>query len=1091
MSRDVSKWVCWAAGVVILIAGMAVPANAQTTGEITGTITDTSDAVVSGATVIVRNARTGEERTLTTNSLGQYVASALPVSDYEIEVTAAGFKKVRRAGLSLSVATRLAINIQLEVGELTETVSVDAAAPVVETEKGDLSYLLSNKQVTDLAVNGRTFTLLQQLTPGASRQTGDEGGVGFSSSKGFAINGQRTKYSGLQLDGVENTDMGNQSGLFVSPGMETLSEVKIQTSNYSAEYGTAGGANILAVTRAGTRAFHGAAYEFLRNDSFDARNAFATSKPTLRYNNFGYRIGGPVTIPGLYNEKRDKTFFFFAQEWRRRRTQQIIRAATPTPEMRSGDFAAEAARIGRPLLDPDTKLPFANNQIPSGRLNRNAQLLLTHVFPQPNSAGFLNYQQNGGIQENWRQDTINITHDFTPNVKAMVRYIQENWTQNLPTLLFSSAQSFPTIGTDVFLPSKSFVAKLTTVINPTLLNEFSFNYGSNYGPKEKRAVALRGNYLEPQGFSMQHLFPRVPGLPNKIPNLGFTGGWGTINSSYYPWWAHHNIAAATNNLSKTIGSHSFKFGGTYQFSKTPVESQISDAYQGGFTFDGSFTNHPIADFMMGRGASYRELDKLLAPSYDYPQLEIYAQDTWKVNPNLTLNLGVRWFYLPHLHEANDLISPFRVASYDPTKAVTVLPDGTIQSGSGTPFNGIVNVGGGIPRSLVDTYYKTFGPRLGFAWDPSGSGKTSIRGGYGIGYFRIEGNDTYAMVGNPPRARQVQVFNPLLDNPGAGQASPDRPVNVVTLDPKFLVPTTQTYSLGIQRELVPGTAVSVSYVGTRGTHLDRARDINQPLPLSGFDFDPRLNARTIPTELIRPFKGFGTIRQNETTASSTYHSLQATLQRRFSKGLLFESSYTWSRAITDASAFGETPQNAYNLRAERGPAGFDRTHMLILNYIYELPFFHDRSRLAGKLLGGWQISGITQFQGGVPLNLSITGTTIGLVTRPNVKAGASSEGPQTAQQWFNTGAFEAPAAGFFGNAGRNLLRGPGINSWDMSLFKTFAASDRVNIQFRAESFNAFNHTNFDVVNTQFGAGNFGQVTSSRTARVVQFGLKVEF
>jgi hypothetical protein len=289
------------------------------------------------------------------------------VSDYEVEeVTAAGFKKVRRAGIALNVATRLAINIGLEVGELTETVSVEAAAPVVETEKGDLSYLLSTKQVTDLAVNGRTFTSLQQLTPGASRQTGDEGGVGFSSTKGFAINGQRTDYSGIQLDGVENTDMGNQSGLFVSPGMETLAEVKIQSSNYSAEYGTAGGANILAVTRSGTRDFHGAAYEFLRNDSFDARNFFAGSKPTLRYSNFGYRIGGPVTIPGFYNEKRDKTFFFFAQEWRRRRTQQIIRAATPTPAMRTGDSSLEAARIGRPLFWTQTR----NSLLPTTRFPR-------------------------------------------------------------------------------------------------------------------------------------------------------------------------------------------------------------------------------------------------------------------------------------------------------------------------------------------------------------------------------------------------------------------------------------------------------------------------------------------------------------------------------------------------------------------------------------------------------------------------------------------------------------------------------------------------------------------------------------------------
>jgi hypothetical protein len=1083
----------WTVRSLFLMASLWFPivAVAQTTGVLTGTVTDTSDAVIAAATVTVRNVRTGEERVAITNDSGQYVVNALPVGEYEVEVSADGFKKIKRGGIQLNVADRTAINLRLEVGGITETVSVEAVAPVVDTEKGDLSYLVNTKQMTDLAVNGRTFTLLQQLAPGASRQVGDEGGVGFSSNKGFAINGQRADYSGLLLDGVENTDMGNQSGLFVSPGMETIAEFKMQTSNYSAEYGTAGGANILVVTRSGTRDFHGAAYEFLRNDVLDARNFFARSKPTLRYNNFGYRLGGPVMIPGWYNQNRDKTFFFFAQEWRRRRTQQIIRAATPTAAMRAGDFSAEAARIGRPIVDPDTKAPLANNQIPAASLNRNAQLLLGQVFPLPNGTEFLNYEQNAGIKENWRQETINVTHEFTTNTQLMVRYIQENWTQGLPTLLFSTAQAFPTIGTDVFLPSKSFVTKLTNIVNPTLLNEFSFAYGSNYGPEEKRAVTLRGAYLEPQGFNITRLFPRVEGLPNKIPNLTFTGGWGGINTSYYPWWAHHNITTFTDMLSKTSGRHSFKFGGTYQFSKTPVESQVGNAYQGGFTFDGSITNHPIADFMFGRGASYQELDKLLAPSYDYPQLELFAQDTWKVSSRLTLNLGLRYFWVPHLHEANDLISNFVPASYDPAKAVRVLPDGTIERGGGDLLNGIVSVSDGLSRSLVENYPWKFAPRFGFAWDPTGSGKTSVRAGYGVGFFRVEGNDTYRMVGNPPRSKLVTVFNPPFDNPGAGSAAADRPLAVNSLDQLFDVPMIQTYSLGVERELIPGTALSVSYVGSRGTHLERARDINQPFPISGFDFDPRLNTRAIPTEQIRPYQGFAGISQTETTGSSTYHALQATFQRRMSKGLLFESSYTWSRTIADASGFGESPQNAYNLSAERGAAAFDRTHMLILNYIYEIPFMRNASGLTRAVLGGWQISGVTQFQGGVPLNVSMTGTSLGLANRPNRKAGVEVEGPKTVQQWFDTTAFEAPAFGFFGNAGRNILRGPGIHSWDLSLFKNFALGERANFQFRAEAFNAFNHTNFDTVSTTFGSGNFGQVVSARTARVVQFGLKAEF
>jgi len=1083
----------WATLLFMLLSPMAF---AQTTGIITGTVTESSGAVVPNARVTVRNLATGETRVLETNSDGVYVANSLPIGRYEITATAASFKKIVRSGVELNVADRLAINLVLEVGGVNDTVTITGEAPVVETEKADVSHTVTNRQVTDLAVNGRTFTLLQQLIPGASRMVGDEGGVGFNSNKGFAINGQRTDYSGLLLDGVENTDMGSQSVMFTSPGMETIGEFKVQTSNYSAEYGTAGGANILVVTRSGSKEFHGAAYEYLRNDVLDARNFFATTRPTLRYNNFGYRIGGPFVIPRLYNKDRDKTFFFFAQEWRKRGTQRIFRAATPSLEMRTGNFAAEVARTGLPLLDPDTaqpdqpRQPFPNNQIPTSRLNKNALLLLDSVFPKPNASGFLNFQENAGEKEDWRQETLNVTHQLTANTQVMVRFIHDNWVQDQPAVLWGG-HAFPNISSTLDVPGKSFLAKATTIINPTLLNEVSFAYGSNYGPKEGRAVRLDGAFEEPSGLNIPRLFPRIEGRPNKIPNLSFSQGWGNVDTSYYPWWAHHNIMTFTDNVSKTVGSHSLKFGGTYQFSKTPVESQVNPADQGGFSFSGSFTNHPIADFLLGKASSYTELDKLLSPSYDYPQLELYFQDTWKVGRSLTLNLGVRYFYIPHLHEANDLINVFRADKYDPSKAVTVLQDGTIQAGAGNPLNGIVGVKDGLSRALVETYPWKFAPRLGIAYDPTGKGQWSIRGGYGVGYYRVEGNDTYRMVSNPPAARLVTVFNPPLDNPGAGQAGALRPIAINTLDPLYEVPYVQTYSLEIQRELTPGWAASLAYVGSRGVHLDRARNINQPLGSGNFDFDTRLNTREIPTELIRPFQGYTNISQIENTGSSTYHSMQATLKRRFSKGLLFDIVYTWSRTITDASDFGENPQDSYNLNAERAAASFDRTHMLILNYIYELPFLRDQSKLAGKMFGGWQVSGITQFQSGTPRNLGLTGASIGLAARPNLKSGASITGPKTVAQWFNTAAFEAPAFGFFGSAGRNLIRGPGIHNWDFAVFKNFGIREKTRLQFRAEWFNFFNHTNFDGVSTTLGAGNFGQITSARSARVTQLALKFEF
>jgi hypothetical protein len=1075
--------------LLLLLVAFGSGLLAQTTGVITGTVNDSTGAVIAGAKVTIRNLGTNQDRVIQTNETGAYVGYSLPVGMYSVEVTAPGFKKATRSNIQLSVADRLGINFTLEVGNVTETVEVTAAAPVVETEKGDVNYMVSTKQMTDLAVNGRTFLSLQQLLPGASRTMGDEGGLSFNSGKGFAINGQRDKYSGIQVDGVENTDMGSQNGMFTSPGMETVAELKVQTSNYSAEYGTAGASNILVVTRTGTKDLHGAAYEFLRNDAMDARNFFAATKPTIRFNNFGYRIGGPVTLFG-YNRNRDKTFFFWAQEWRRKRTQQIFRAATPTAAMRAGDFSAEALRTGAPLIDPDTNAPFPDNRIPANRLNRNAQLLLENNFPMPNTSGFLNYISNGPNQENWRQETINITHELTNNTRATVRYIQDSWTNLYPGTLWAG-QSFPNITSLANIPGKSFLAKATTVISPTLLNEVSYAYGSNYPSEDQRGVALNGPYLEPQGLNIPRLFPRIEGRPNKIPNIAFTAGWGNIDTSYYPWWAHHNIATVTDIVSKTVGAHSLKFGGTFQFSKTPVESQVNPADQGGFTFNGSFSNHPHGDFLLGRAASYRELDKLLRPSYDYPQLEMFVQDSWKVNRRLTLNLGVRWFWIPHAHEASDLITNFVASRYDPAKAVVVRPDNTLQPGVGDPINGMWSVAQGMPRTIVPTHPYKFGPRLGFAWDPTGSSRWAIRGGYGVGYYRVEGNDIYSMVGNPPNAKLVEVFNPPLDNPSQGTAGAARPVSVNALDPVYNVPYVQSYSFEMQRELTGSTSMSVGYVGTRGVHLDRARNVNQPLPVGNFDFDPRINARSVSTDRLRPFPGYVNIGMKENVGQSTYHSLQATLKRRLTSGLLFDVAYTWSRVITDASGFNEGPQNAYNLRAERGPATFDRTHMLVFNYIYELPILRNANPVARGLLGGWQISGITVMQSGTPRNVGLTGGDIGLAGRPDVVAGQSAAGPKTVAQWFNTAAFSKPAPGFFGNAGRNLVRGPGIHTWDVSMFKNFRFHETWSFQLRGEAFNIANNANFDGLSMALGAGNFGQVTSARQPRTMQVSAKFEF
>jgi hypothetical protein len=1071
---------------VVLFLVFLTAANAQITGAITGSVIDSSGLVVPKASVAIRNAGTGAERQIFTDADGRFVAEALPVGVYEVAVTAPGFRRSVRSGVQLSVAERVAVDFQLEVGQITEAVSVTAEAPLVRTETGDVSYMVDRKQVTELSISNRTVMAFQQLIPGSSRTGGDELGISFASGRAFAINGLRDKYTGLMVDGVQNTDMGNQSGLMTNPGIETIGEIKMLVSNYSAEYGTAGGANMLLVTRTGTKDFHGSAYEYLRNDAFDARNFFAATKPPLRLNNFGYTFGGPVYIPGLYNRDKEKTFFFFSQEFRRRRSAQIVRAATPTEAMRRGDFSAVGV-----IRDPLTGQPFPNGQIPADRLNANARLLLDQLFPLPNVAtGFLNFQQNFSVPENFRQELIRVDHNITDKTQVMFRFIHDDWVQTQPLTLWSG-QAFPTISSISSVPGKNLVGKFTKVVSPSVYTEVSFNYADNYGSREKNAVVLEGNYLPPQALTIKRLFPLPADRPNKVPDLSFTGGWGGISSSYYPWWAHHAIATLGNLTTKNVGRHAFKFGAEYQFSPTPVQSQTNPSLQGRFTFNGSFTGQPHADFLLGMASEYAELDRYLERRYDYHQFEAFVQDDFKVSRRMTLNLGVRYFYIPHAYEKDDGLTVFRAERYRPELAPVVRPDLTLQPGTGDPLNGIAGVKDGLPRGLVQNHPWLFAPRVGFALDLTGRARTVLRGGYGIGYYRVEGNDVYGLVGNPPSANIVTVFNPPLDDPSRGAVGAERTKSVNTLDPVYDVPMTQSYSLGIQQQVARNTALTVSYVGSRGTHLDRGRQLNYPFPSGGFDFDPRLNSRAIPVELIAPFSGYSNITQRENTASSTYHSLQVEFNRTFQGGLRLQGAYTFSRVIADADGFGALPQNPYNLRAERSLANFDRTHIFVTNYTYELPFWRQPQNIVQTILGGWQVSGITAIQSGRPFNVTLTGPDIGLAGRPDAVPGQSAEGPETVAQWFNTGAFQKPRPGFYGNAGRNVVRGPGIHKWDVSLFKNFNIRENVRFQLRWETFNVFNNANFEGVSSALGAGNFGQVTSARDPRTMQLGAKLDF
>ncbi len=1088
-------------------------AEAQTAnGTITGTVTDESGAVVPNAAVTITNTLTGVvARTVQTNSSGVYVAEALPVGTYQVAVEAAGFERSIRTGIALNVADRLGADFALKVGAVTQSVEVKAEAAAVETQTGEQSALVTTQQLAELPMLGRNFFQLQQVLPGASNQASDEIGKGYYSTQGFSFNGIPWRQTNNEVDGVENIDWGSNGGADLSLGPDTLAEFKVLEANYSAKYGDASGANLVSVTKSGTQKFHGTAYDYVRNSTFDAADFFLNSaneaKSPLNYNDFGYNIGGPFYIPGHYNTDKSKTFFFWDQEWIRESTLGAVTAATPNQAMRVGNFTGIGTltnptnpATGQPMTDSLGNPCVTGSQVNPNCFNSNVGLLLQQDFPlpTPGETGFLNFVEGAPTGQNWGEQLIRVDQNINEKTRAFVRFAHDTWKEDDPVQVWSS-DSFPTIHDQFDVPARNLVVKLSNVFSPTLLNEIAYGYNSNDGSPKTPVLTSLGAIHLPAGYTGQTVFG--DNYQNLVPTMTFASGYGGVDAYRGAWWSHENTSQFMDDLSKQLGVHSLQMGFVSMFSIGTQGCATSPQRQGSYYFDGHFTGNPIADALLGLPDTYGELEGCTGPVFNHHQDEAYFQDDWKATRRLTLNLGVRWFYIPHFYSEG--VTGWYASQYNPSQAVTVNPDGNIVSGSGNLLNGIVYPGkSGIPRSFTQTHWDTFAPRLGFAWDPRGDSKTAIRGGFGMGYSRVEANDIYNMIGNPPYSELPTYFSPPFNNPGS-EAPGSVPVAIYTLDPVYKVPTAYNWSFGVQRSLTVNTLLSVAYVGSRETHMDASENINQPPPTMGYDFDPRIActattpypcAQRVSENYVVPYAGWSTIDAAAPIGSSMYHSLQVKLDKRMSHGLTLGTAYTWSRAIGYMGAGGYEgfqPQDPYDLKAEKGLADFDRPQMLIVNYVYELPFGQSLRGFTGAVAKGWETTGIAIFESGLTVNPGISTLTSGLATRPDAVAGEAISGPKTVQEWFNTAAFTAPAFGDYGNASVDSIRGPGMNNWEMGFFKNFTIKEDVKLQFRVETFNTWNHPSFNAVDATYGTGGFGQVTSDHAPRVVEFALRLNF
>lgn len=1107
------------------LVALSLPLFGQGTASIVGTVTDPSGAAVPSAKVTVTNTETGITRSTTTNTTGSYAARELTVGQYLVRVESPGFKSHERTGITLNVNDTLRADATLQVGETRESITVEANAIQVQADSSEVSQTVTAAMVEGLATNGRNVIQLAALAPGASASIPDfDTPMAQTQGRNISFNGQRSDHNNWMINGGEAYDRGGGGILIVSPSQDALQEFKVMTSNFGADLGQSSGGMITMVTKSGTRQFHGGAWEYLRNDKFDANtfvaNYSSRPKPKLRYNTFGFNLGGPVPV-----QKERKTFFFYNMEWRRLINGGEINAVAVPRAMATGDFSSASTAIRVPTSgDPAyiAKLAsyglapgqdFPNKQIPAGLLSPAAQAVLkAGLFPGPNTATGRYYKVNDKIT-NYREEAFRVDHQVGDKLALMGSLLYDNGAETDYPPLWAGG-TYDTAGSVMSVPSWAGVIHATYTINPTLLNEASFNFNGN-----NLDITAIGQYQKPSGYTVANFFKankdnKLPGISIQSPyNVSYTPGW-------WPWTNTWRSWQFKDDVSWVRGRHNMKFGGAYMFTHKWQQFQLNAGGQ--FTFDASATGNGFADFMLGFASQYTEPASVDFVHISNKTYTLYALDDWRINNRLTVNLGLRWEGLPHAYDSENTASNFYPRLYDPKQAATFLPSDALDT-NGPGFatvsgillanqkfylNGVGIAGrNGIPRGLVDSHWNTFAPRVGFAYDLTGGQKTILRAGAGIFYERLAGNEMYNMgQNNVPFAYQSAPTSVYFDNPatswinGQTASAPYFPAGITTVDGLYKIPTAAQWSLGIQQQLRENAVLSVTYVGNSNYHQSQGRNINSlfqqdtqyRLGVCGSACGytgPRLTANR-----YRPYQGWGAIAPMEMAANSNYNSLQVAVRATSWKHLTFNTAYTWSHAfdIIDGEIFSNI-NNPFNAHWDYGPAGYDRRHIFITSFIYELPFFKNSARAVRALAGGWELSGIVTLQSGTPTSVGPGPDVLGLGgttgNRANIIAPVTYA--KTREQWFSKSSFTTPGPLQWGTSARNTIVTPGRNNWNMAMFKAFQFNERVRFEFRLETFNTFNHGQLTGLSTSVTATDFGQLNGAFAPRILQLGAKLAF
>ena len=1094
--------------VVLALWLLADVASAQTFGQITGRVLDTSGGVLPGATIVVTNPQTGVAATEQANTAGVYVFPNLLPGTYNVKVELQGFQSVVRNGVELQTQQTVRLDFSLGIGTIAETVEIVGSAPMINTEDTAMGTVIDNRRIVDLPLNGRNFLQLVSLTPNVSASFANSGQSGARqggdrSEQQLSIAGGRREWNYYTLDGMNNTDV-NFNSYILLPSIDALQEFKIQSGIYSAEFGRGIG-QVNVTTKSGTNEYHGTVWEFIRNNKLDALPyAFGTDTPKsspFRWNQFGFTLSGPVQIPRLI-DGRNKLFFMGNYEGFRLRNQKDTLFSVPSAAMRRGDFSERSAAI----RDPLTNAPFPGNIIPTSRLSPISVAMLNY-YPLPN-------QSTSGLANNYLavnknhtdKDQFNVRVDFTESGKSSW-YGRYGWTDE-----DQFTGGIRLNGATVSTRGQQALVDNTRVLTTTLVNEMRFGYNRFYNA----AGTELNNVMDPIAEVGLALPTKVPAEAWGLPSIGIAGFSGFGPDSNSPYINRNQNWQFTNNLSWNRGSHFLRLGADLRLDHYNQDGNQFARGSAGFN-NNVATGFGFADYMLGylgtwSYASGLAVARLTAFSHAY-----YVSDTWKLRPNLTVNYGLRYEFIPPWTDTAErqIVAVIPLNTPQPQVADRSLHPVLVRAGTGDFYEdaGIrfhpdiqVTRDGRLGKRPIQSDKTNFAPRLGAAW--SITPQTVVRGGVGRFYVQDIGNIAFDMNRNLQGRLTVQStatnlistwtdpFNFRGGNPcntPPGVLCVVRPL-VLTSNIDRKTPYVDEWEASVQQELTKNMALEVSYLGSRGRELQRWINLaNQPVP------------GTSSIESRSPFPEFGLFQGAANVGYSTYNSLGMKLTRRYSNGLTVLGAYTFSKSTDNGSGIRTlgtdplNPQNSYCLSCEDGPSVFDQRHRFVTSAVYDLPFGSGRKYLndgvLGRVLGGWKLNSIVTIGSGFPLTISAGEDTanIGNCCRPNRDFNVSTAiDDPTVRRWFNTAAYSRAPNGTFGTAGRSEVIGPGIINWDFSTSKEFHISATNYIQLRFEAFNFLNHPNWGDPNTNFSSVAFGTINSTRTEmRQLQFGLKFVF